>query len=151
MDICHEQGSNRIEFVERDPFLFAFNRLKGWCAGHQVDHLTSLPTLDHETFDLIWIKGSLSAEEFNRRSLRSRRPGHRLNKWLDQVLALGRPGSTIVLCPHWANKNGKRKTRRVEDSLLARTILNKGFSILPLIALHNVEPEYPITFVKRLS
>src|SRR5271157_3126580 len=34
LDVCHERGANRIEFIEWDPFFFTFNRLKGWPIGY---------------------------------------------------------------------------------------------------------------------
>jgi len=150
MDICYEWGASQIEFVERDPFFFTYNRLKKWCIGHQMNHLLGLHSLDQSKFDFIWIKGSLNADTFNRWPIRKISPAQ-LNIWLDQLLRLGRPGCTIILCPHWLSRDGKRKIENVKKSVFTKTVLSKGFNILPTILHHNHEPEYPVTFFRKLS
>jgi hypothetical protein len=150
MDICHERGASQIEFVEWDPFFFTFNRLKKWCTGHQENHLLGLHSLDQNKFDFIWIKGSLSADKFNKWPIRKISPAQ-LNIWLDQLLRLGRPSCTIILCPHWMSQDAKRKIENVKESIFTKTILSKGFNILPTILHHNHEPEYPVTFFRKLS
>ena len=149
LDVCHERGANRIEFIEWDPFFFTFNRLKGWPIGYQMNHLRGLHHLEQRKFDLIWCKGAISADRFNKWPRRKTSQGQ-LSNWLDHLLRLGRPGCTIILCPHWINKDGRRKTENVEQSVFARVVQSKGFSLLPTIPNHNHEPGYPSTFLMRL-
>src|SRR5262245_31091675 len=57
IDLWHEQGAAACRFIERDPFFYAYNRLKPFALGWRLDHFQSLHILPGGN-DLIWVKGS---------------------------------------------------------------------------------------------
>ncbi len=152
LNISRERGASHVEFVDFSPFMYTFNRLKGF-TGFRVDVRRNLKRLAHGRYDLIWIKGTYSADRF---ILRNRtgimHPLHRyprLDHILIQLKDLAAPGGEIIFCPHWISSNRIRSIPDVRNTSLTRTFLNNGYAILPFIEGHNEEPQYPITFYRK--
>jgi hypothetical protein len=171
LDICHQEGAEGIEFIEIDPFFYTYNRLKGFALGYRLDHLTGLGRLSPRRFDLIWIKGSVSADLFITRSrwgtgksllstswteLAKSVSSPRwitcppLLQWLTRLEGLASPQGKIILCPHWFSDDGQRHDD-IFHNPFTDTLLGKGYIILTRIAHHNHEPEYPITFYRNMA
>jgi hypothetical protein len=142
LDICHEQGAARIEFIEIDPYFFTYNQLKGYARGYNVDHLLSLHRLDPGKYDVIWAKGSVSVDFF----INKRMIVPNLSRWLEDVERLAAPSCTIIICPHWSNDTHTRRIENIHCNAFTHTMLVHGYELLPPIRLHNHEPEYPCSF-----
>ena len=142
LDICHEQGAARIEFIEIDPYFFAYNRLKGYTRGYHLDHLMNLHRLEAGKYEFIWVKGSISADFF----ISSSKVVPNLSHWLDGLERLAARTCTIVICPHWSNDTRTRRIENIQCNPFTDTLLHRGYELLPPIRLHNHEPEYPCTF-----
>jgi hypothetical protein len=149
LDVCHEKGARSVSFTEIDPFFFAFNRLKKFTIGYRLNHLSKLHRLPSRTFDLIWCKGAIVAEQA---ILSERVPIRRwgLTDWLEQLEQLAAPGAHIVICPHWRNDGARRRVQNVVDSLLSRVMFGRGYKTLPEIPGHNHHPAYPLTYHKTV-
>ncbi len=146
LDVCHESGAKAIDFVEIDPFFYTFNRLKGFGRAYRLNFLWQLNRLDSGRYDLIWVKGSVSADLFmQRRVLLS------LTRWLRQIDRIASHSSTIVICPDWRNDGLKRQVGDCQNNAFTGTMVMAGYKRLQNIAGHNREPQFPITFVKRMS
>lgn len=153
LDICHSNGAESIEFTELDPFFFTYNRLKEIGRGYKIDHLKDLGKLKAGNYDLIWVKGSITADHFISRFFISRFKGNKrrsLSSWLIQLEALSSSRCSIVICPHWLNDGNERRIEDVYDNLFTSTMVDRGYKILPEIEHHNCNPEYPITFRKDI-
>jgi hypothetical protein len=152
LDICYEEGSKDIEFVDIEPFFFTYNRLKSFTRGYRIDNVTAqLNRLDTGKYDLIWAKGCTSADSFitGNRLLKIRKLP--LPDWLDQLDRLASPTGRIIITPHWQNDSHKRNIEDVYHNSFTDTMQNYGYVILPPKKHRNREPEYPITFYKNFS
>jgi hypothetical protein len=150
LDVCHEGGAKSVSFTEIDPFFFAYNRLKKFTTGYRLNHLSKLRRLPQRTFDLIWCKGSIVADHaiFSEK-LPFR--AWRFGDWLKQLEELAAPGAHLVICPHWRNDGVRRRVEDAKNSSLSRAMLSSGYETLPEIAGHNHQPEYPLTYYKRIN
>jgi hypothetical protein len=146
LDICHEKGAEVVDFVEWDPFFFTYNRLKGFAKGYKLNHLLRLNRLQPGKYDLIWVKGSFGADVFVKMSLILS-----LSRWLVQIERLASPSCKIVICPYWSHDTYTRNIEDVQHNSFTETMLTRGYVILPRIANHNTDLEYPITFYKDMS
>jgi len=151
LDIARERGASLIEFVDYNPFMFTFNRLKGF-KGYNLDARRHLTRLRSQTYDLIWLKGTFSAD---RLILVDRFPVLSCVRWypklgglLDQIEQLAAPSGQIVFCPHWQPKNGEWIISDIRKTSLYRTFEDRGYRSLPYIEGHNMGA-YPMTFYKR--
>jgi len=151
LDICSENGAGCIEFVETDPFFFTYNRLKGFTKGHEINHKTRLGTLHPIQYDFIWVKGSISPDNFIFRVNPGRVNKFLLSHWLTQLEKLATPHCQIVICPYWLHDGQKRRTEDVQRSFFTETMLDWGYDVLPKIENHNREPDYPMTFHKVIG
>ena len=151
LDICFENGAACMEFVETDPFFFTYNRLKGFAVGHEINHKTRLGTLHPVQYDFIWVKGSISPDNFIFRVSPRGANKVMLSHWLAQLETLATPHGRIVICPYWLHDAQKRRTEDVQRSFFTETMLDRGYDVLPKIANHNREPDYPMTFHKVIG
>jgi SAM-dependent methyltransferase len=149
LDVCHERGAKSVSFTEIDPFFFAYNRLKKFTTGYRLNHLHKLRLLPAGVFDLIWCKGSIVADHA---ILAERLPirAWRFDEWLGELEQLAAPGAHLVICPHWRNNGVRRRVEDAKNSSLSRAMLSCGYETLPEIAGHNHQPEYPLTYHKRI-
>ncbi|MBI5102989.1 MAG: hypothetical protein HZB33_14320 [Nitrospirae bacterium] len=145
LDICREKEAAVIDFVEYDPVFFTFNKLKGYTKGYQLNHLWKLKKLQGNTYDIIWIKGSIIADFFITGKIVS------LTRWLTQVEALASPTCCIIICPFWFNDEQKRNIEDVRHNAFTDIMLNRGYVILPSIENHNADPAFPVTFMKKIT
>lgn len=150
LDVCHELGAKHIAFMEHDPFFYTFNRLKGFTRGYRMNARKNPSRLGHDKYDVIWQKGTLSADRFiTRARLGVMHPLHRypsLEKYLSWMDSLAAPRGHIIFCPHWTASGSIRKTRDVLHNIFTDIMLAGGYEILPFIRGHNSEPHYPVTF-----
>ncbi len=146
LDVVNQRGANRIDFTEYDPFFFTYNRLKPYTHyGFQIDHRKQLSQLPETIYDLIWCKGGISADYFIK--------FHRitsLSQWLEDVERLAKPKGVIMICPGWTNDKRKRNIEDLENNLFTITMKEHGYEFLPFINRHNHEPDYPVTFYKKI-
>jgi hypothetical protein len=149
LDVCHESGSHRIDFIERDPMFFTYNRLKGFTKGFRLNHMVAMTRLKPQKYDCVWAKGSVSADFFITSKLNS--GNYWLSVWLDNLHSLVSSEAIIIICPYWANNHVSRKIEDVRNNSFTRTMLSRGYAVLPRIAFHNQEPAYPITFYKKFD
>lgn len=154
LEACRELGAAILDFVERDPTLYTFNRLKGYGRGYRLDVRKGMAEVPSRRYDLVWFKGTLTADHFEERGLMtSSRILHRypaLDRFLENVERLAAPDGTIVFCPHWNEVDGRRTITDVLDTSVAGILLNRGYGIPPFIAGHNNESHYPVTFLKTM-
>ena len=154
LDVARERKAARADFVDYDPFVCTFNKLKGH-SGHRLDVRRNLSLLYPQKFDFIWLKATFSADRFLDRDSKgwlaifSTYPP--LEKVLLEVDALLAPGATVVFCPHWQSENEHRKVEQVRATTVATSLTRHGYRELPWIEHHTMEPLYPITFAKTLN
>ncbi|HUI66211.1 MAG TPA: hypothetical protein VL126_15310 [Bacteroidota bacterium] len=151
LDVCFENGASGVEFVETDPFFFTYNRLKGFTKGHEINHKTRLGTLHRSQYDFIWVKGSISPDNFIFRLNPDAVNKILLSHWLSQVEHLAKPHCQIIICPYWLHHAHKRRTEDLQRSFFTETMLERGYDVLPGIENHNREPDYPVTFHKVIG
>jgi hypothetical protein len=154
LDVARERGAISAEFVDYDPFVFAFNRLKGH-VGTRLDVRRELANLAPRQYELVWLKATFNADRFIRRQRRGWQSPldhypdlERLILDVDKLIA---PGGAAVFCPHWASSNGNRSIQNVLDTSVATILERHEYRALPPITGHNFEPMYPITFMKTLK
>jgi hypothetical protein len=152
LDVAKARGASLTYFVDYDPFVCTFNRLKGH-RGSRLNIRTQLSTLAHHNFDFVWSKATFTVDRFLAREKVSWRSAFSRYPKLDDLLLqfdrLVAPGGVTVFCPHWYHVNNERKIRDVHHNLITETFLRHGYEILPWIEGHNREPFHPITYLKR--
>jgi hypothetical protein len=155
LDAVRQQGAGRVEFAEYNPLFFTYNRLKGF-VGYSLDVRTDLNRLGSQQYDVIWIKQTLVADRFcGERGLTTlarlvyRYP--RLSSLLKELEALVRSGGVVIFCPHWTSSGGKRAIPNVLNTPLARVFHECGYSAMPSVQGHNIEPVSPVTFFKCVT
>ncbi len=159
IDICRESGAGDIHFVELDPFFYTYNRLKGSPAGFFHDQWNGLKNTLPRTYDLIWARGSFNVDSMippgaswqGLKSVLGAKTGRRMDNWLTEIEGVAAPGCDIILCPFWRNRDGVRLLGDVTTAAFTCFITGHGYSALPFIEGHNLEPEYPVTFHKKMS
>lgn len=142
LDVCHQRGAARVEFIEYEPVFFTCNRIKPYATGVYGDHLAKLGKL-RGPYDLIWIKGSISGAIFS-----FIRKQMALRKWLRQLDGLCGDGSRIIMCPHWP---AGQSADDVSQMRLALCLKQNGYQMLPKIPEQNSKPSYPVTYMKCIS
>jgi len=147
LDLWHELGASECAFVDRDPWSATHNRLKPYRPrGWQMQHFLSIQQLPERHFDFVWSYGAMSARQWYCRAFR----GFGLRHWLRRVERLCRPNATIVICPHWSARDGVRLDGDPEYHWIAESFERAGFKPLPFLSGHNIEPVYPITWIKEV-
>jgi hypothetical protein len=145
MDVCQERGASQIHFVEYDPVFYQFNVLKGY-KGYPYNHLWKLNRLEPDRYDLIWAKGSIIADFFQRF-----RFVVDLNRWLQSMERLGVPGCQIIVCPYWHVQSDRRVIQDFQNSVVTRIFCERGYQVLDTIERHNTVAFFPISFYKQLD
>ena len=146
IDICHESGAKTVDFVEIDPFLYTFNKLKGFGCAYRLNLLWQLNRLSPGKYDLIWSKGSICADLFI-----EWRVFLSLARWLRGIERAASRSSIIIICPHWRNNGTTRKLVDFRNTGFTKTMMMAGFTALQSVCGHNRQPDFPITFVKQIS
>jgi hypothetical protein len=154
LDVARRRRAARIDFIDYSPFMFTFNRLKGF-TGIWMDARRDLGKLPPGQYDLIYIHGTYSADRFILRDkfpiLSLFRQWPRLESILIRLERVAASGGEILFCPHWRPNGQQRLIPDVLHSSLARTFQNQGYQALPYIQGHNAEPMFPVTFYKRVA
>ena len=101
-------------------------------------------------YDIIWIKGSISADLFIKLAqLRIKKIS--LQTWLHQLERLASSKCKIIICPHWKNNTHKTNINDIRYNIFTDTMLNNGYLILPKIKNHNHNCGYAITYFKNMG
>ena len=153
LEIARERGANPIEFIDYSPFVCTFNRLRGF-TPIKLDARRGLGQGPQRKYDVIWTKGTFSADRLIARELSLMSVIHsypRLEPILDQLELLCVSGGKIIFCPHWKALDGGRVHADVKAAPISRIFVNRGYRLLPYIDGHNTEPVYPITFFKQVQ
>jgi hypothetical protein len=143
LDVFHERNASEVHFIDYDPFFYTHNRVKGFTRGYLANHLTQMGLLDSNRYHFIWSRGSIRDDLFRQFPLL-----FRLDRWLRQIERITAPGGTVVICPYWASREGRRCQPDVARSSFTRTMLRCGYTCLPPIEGHNAEPNFPVSFVR---
>ena len=109
-------------------------------------------------YDVIWGRGSFCADLYQHDESQrdpgavSDRPADtgELTEWLHQIEAVAAPGCDVVLCPFWQNDGYRRRCVDVMLAVFTQVLLRNGYTVLPVIEGHNHEPEFPVTFYKKI-
>ena len=144
LDVCHEQAARVIDFIEIDPFFFTYNRLKRLGGAFRINLLTHLNRLERGKYDLIWMKGCPRDPLFRSEYFLT------VPRWLKQLERLASASCQIILCPYWRDRDGKREVEDALHNSFTDGMINHGYNVVR-IAVHNTEPNYPITFVKDIG
>lgn len=147
LDVWHEMGASECTFVENNPWCLHHNRLKGFANGLELDHLRSIHRLPKGRFDLVWVYGSICCHKTYFRILGK----YRLADWVRRVESLAAPRATIVVCPYWLCDKGTRLVEWPTEHWMGVTFRALGYRQLPFIDGHNIEPVYPITWIKVMA
>jgi hypothetical protein len=145
LDVAHERGAALIEFVEFEPFFYKHNELKPYASGYKIDHRRKLATLPPGRFDLIWCKGGFSPDFFVRFGAL-----FPLSRWLNEVERLARSNATLLICPGWTNDGISRNIEDLNANPFTKTMQAHGYAMLAPIPNHNHEPDYPVTYCKKV-
>jgi hypothetical protein len=148
LDVARERGAASHDFVDYDPFVCTFNRLKGH-SGQRLDVRTELCRMDTGRYDFLWLKATFCADMFMAaRWYHFHRRYPPLDSILNQVEGLRAHDGMVVFCPYWSNSGGRRHVEDVMETSVVKTLLRHGYWVLPWIEGHNVEPMYPVSFIK---
>jgi len=155
MDIVREGGATTVEFVDYDPYLTAFNILRGY-KGYLLDYIVGrgLTPLYPKQYDIILSKGSINADRFNRKEA-----GFiPFLKWIKQVETLAAPNGHIIICPTFdkGTETYMGSYYVCEDpdafkhSWFSRVLQDEGYEIIYIENFNNPK-RFPFTFYKKMS
>jgi len=153
LDVAKQRGASSTDFVDYDPFVCAFNRLKGH-RGVRLDIRRNLGRMAARQYDFVWSKATFTADRFNESKtgwLQRFKLYPDFETLLSDLERLVVPGGTSVFCPHWHYENGQRKIGDVMKTRVAEILLREGYTSLPSIEGHNFEPMCPTTFIKNVT
>ncbi len=158
IDICHEQGAQVIDFIEHDPFFYNWNRLKRFTGAYYLDQWQGISKFLAKKYDLVWTRGAMCVDSIvENPTILSRalklmeiHSMSSLQELLTELERVASPDCHLLICPFWKNKNGKRCISDIHKPTFTRVMLDYGYIILPFIEGHNHEPDYPVTFYKRI-
>lgn len=154
LEIAREAGAKRIDFVDYDPYITAFNILRGY-GGYFIDYLVGrgLTPLYPNKYDIILSKGSINADKFNRKE-----SGFILfSEWIKQVENLSSPRGQIIICPTF--DKGKetddmgsyyvcKDLDAFRDSWFSKVLQGLGYEII-YVKYFNFPKRFPFTFYKK--
>ncbi|MCL4502291.1 MAG: hypothetical protein M1438_10625 [Deltaproteobacteria bacterium] len=149
LDICHERRAAVIHFIENDPFLFHFNRIKGFAKGYYCSHRTSLHKLNGRKYNFIWLKGSINVDQYAINELWIK--NYYLDYWLRQIERLAASQCHIMICPYWRHDGKKPFVDDIFHNIFTNIMLKHNFTILPDINDFCKDIEYPIAFYKFIE
>jgi hypothetical protein len=145
LDVWHEMGAAECAFAEGNRWCVQHNQLKGFARGVELDHLLFIQRLPKRSFDFIWIYGSISCDKKYFKLLGK----YGFVNWVHRVESLVAPGGTVVACPFWLCQGRQRVVAQPSEHWMGRAFRELGYEQLPFIDGHNIEPMYPITWIKR--
>jgi len=155
MDLALEMGAKTIEFVDYDPYIVAFNILKGY-NGYLLNYLVGkgLTPLYPKKYDIILSKGSINADKFNRKE-----NGFIIfTKWIEQVENLATDNGQIIICPtfdrgeevYMGSYHVCKDPEAFKKSWFSQ-VLNDNRYEIRYIENFNNPLRYPFTFHKRMN
>jgi hypothetical protein len=174
LDVSFENGAKRLDCTDIHPIFITYNKLKPHVANsYSFNNLTEYQKMPEKTYDIIWNYGALNADRFIsideikniRMLLKSKTPYKRfifttnflkrknlnLEDWIKNIERLGKKGCTMIICPYWSHENKQRLVKDLENNFFTKTLTKLGYTMLKHIPKHNFDPEYPVTFYKKLE
>ena len=155
LDLAREHGAVATEFVDYDPLFYRFLTFrgnKGWLLNYKL-FTGFIPMLFfcQSRYDFILSKGSINGDDFNKLFENPTWRRISLPRWLDHVESMAAPKAEIVICPTYRNE-GKpfacKNPDAFRQSLFTKTLLKRGYEILPIIEGFGDETYFPFTFHK---
>src|SRR5262245_1235823 len=146
VDLAHEQGALRVEFIEIDPYFFTLNRLKG-ATGYRFNHNLFLAHLADRQFDVIVARGSLVVDYFAEAGALGR---WCLRRWLATVDTITAPGGVVLIVPFWSYEwvDDHLESKAAASNPVVLEFRRAGYK-----ALDNPDEAlpfaYPVVFEKR--
>lgn len=153
LDIAVEKGAAVADFIDCDPYILKWNRLRGY-TGYDInymfpDGLEPLLTTNIQPYDIIYSKGSINADRMNRGD----KADVSFDLWIWQIEALANDGCDIIICPAFdrgdpSNPYICRDVEGLKKSWLTKTLLGLGYTILYIEGFNHPE-RFPITYYKK--
>jgi len=150
MDIAREEGAKTAEFVDYDPYLTAFNILRGY-KGYLLDYLVGrgLTPLYPKQYDFILSKGSINADRVNRKEV-GLIP---FPQWIQQVETLAAPNGQIIICPTFDKGTETymgsyyvcKNPEAFKHSWFSQVLQDEGYEIIYIENFNNPK-RFPFTF-----
>jgi hypothetical protein len=155
MEIAREEGAKTVEFVDYDPYIAAFNILRGF-KGYLLDYIVGrgLTPLYPNKYNVILSKGSINADRVNRKEA-GLIP---FPNWLEQVENVAAQNGQIIICP--AFDKGTETYRgsyyvctdpeAFKRSWFSQVLQDKGYEIIYIENFNNPK-RFSFTFYKKMS
>ncbi|MBI2966449.1 MAG: hypothetical protein HYY40_01370 [Bacteroidetes bacterium] len=150
LDVCMKHGAKSAGFIDIDPYFYYYLKVKGYKEGILGNHWKAVHKLKGQKYSLIYSKGAMIVDDL---LMRRERSFAMMSEWLSALEKATVNGGVIVICPHWRDvpASAKRQyTGNILENDFVKFILEKGYSPLKFIEGHNIEPNYPVTFWKRV-
>lgn len=167
LDIAQERGARAIEFVDYDPYIYHFNRLKG-CKGYFVNYYRpkGFSSLLSNKYDFILSKGSINADFFNRIHAKHQQynvlykfiKGYIItfDTWLEQLESMTALNGQVVITPGYDRGNDPERPDlyvcgdkdEFMDSRFSSLLRERGFNTI-YIEGYNHPEMFPFTFYKK--
>lgn len=153
LDLALKGGAKTVEFVEYNPYLMAFNILKGF-RGYMLNYIVGngLTPLYPRKYDVILSKGSINADRFNRKEA-----GFiPLPKWIQQVEDLSAQNGHIIICPSFDRGTEMymgayhvcKDPEAFKQSGFSQVLQDRGYEIIYVEKFNNPK-RFPFTFYKK--
>jgi len=156
LDLAREAGAKTVEFIDYDPYIMTFNILKGF-KGYMFDYTfgKGLTQLYPRKYDVILSKGSINADQFNRKEPRM----IRFPEWIKQVENLANPNGQIIICPTFDKGTEMcegsyyvcKDPEAFRQSWFTKVLLDRGYEILYIEGFNKPKERFPFTFYKKMS
>ena len=152
LDLARERGAKTVEFVEYNPYLMAFNVLKGF-RGYMLNYIVGngLTPLYPKKYDVILSKGSINADRFNRKEA-----GFiSLPEWIKHVENLSSPSGHMIICPsfdrgtetYMGSYHVCKDPETFKQSWFSQVLQENGYKIIYVEKFNNPN-RYLFTFYK---
>lgn len=155
LDLARERGATTVEFVEYNPYLMAFNVLKGF-RGYMLNYTVGngLTPLYPKKYDVILSKGSINADRVNRKEAGI----IPFPKWIEQVENIAAPKGQIIICPtfdrgtetYMGSYHVCTNPEAFKHSWFSQVLKDKGYKIIYIENFNNPK-RFPFTFYKKMS
>lgn len=146
LDVAIDFGADCASFIDYDPYILAYNILKGYKVFH-LDYLVEGFTSITEKFDVIVSRGSINADRFNRCESGILPFG----RWLCELKNLASSNGLIIVSPTFDKRPAPYgyipDLTDFDESLVNQTFFWHGFS-RTFVKGFNEPPEiFPFTFI----
>ena len=154
MDVAKDFGAFPIGFADYDPYILAYNILKGYCAFHTDYYVEGVNRVLPKMYDVVVSRGSINADRFNREE-----PGIlSFNAWLSQ---LEQCGNLAIICPTFDQQKNPcldayspyqwiPDLTYYDESLVNQTFLKHGFKRTFIKGFNEPAVIFPYTYIKEI-